>query len=174
MGAGKTTIGKNMASEIGCKFIDLDNYIEKKTGMSINEFFSLKGESEFRKEENISLREILEKYSSKRCKKLEDNLILALGGGTLTTEANTLLIKARTYCIYLRCRKSELAKRLEKSNSQRPVLKNKRREELEKYIYDLVQEREPSYFDCADLAVEINDGDLKNTLDRILNTIDIL
>ena len=72
MGCGKTTMGKNMAKALRYNFVDLDEYIVKKTGESIKHIFKKKGEDAFRDLEKESLMEV--------CKK--DNLVISTGGGT--------------------------------------------------------------------------------------------
>ena len=115
MGAGKSTIGKHLARITGYPFIDLDHYIEKRVGMSIPEFFKREGEEAFRAEELASLQEILEGDLSGEDKKGK-NLILSLGGGTVTREACATLIKEKTCCIYLYCKKEELARRVKRND----------------------------------------------------------
>ena len=72
MGSGKTEIGSRISQKLGMKFIDLDQYIEKKEDSSITKIFEKKGDIYFRKIESKYLHEIIKK----------DNIILSLGGGT--------------------------------------------------------------------------------------------
>jgi shikimate kinase len=91
MGCGKSTIGKKLAKTLSCKFIDLDKYIERKTGESIQQIFKEKGEKYFRVLETESLMEICE----------SDNLVIATGGGTPCFFDNMQRILARQlfhYC----------------------------------------------------------------------------
>ena len=64
MGCGKSSVGRELAALLSCSFIDLDAYIEKKTGMSIPEIFSEKGEQGFRLAEKDALKEVLSLYGS--------------------------------------------------------------------------------------------------------------
>ena len=72
MGCGKSTIGKDVAKKMCLDFVDLDNYIAKKTALSINQIFKEQGETAFRKLEKVCLLEV--------CKM--DNFVVATGGGT--------------------------------------------------------------------------------------------
>ena len=72
MGSGKTEIGSRISQKLGMKFIDLDQYIEKKEDSSITRIFEKKGDIYFRKIESKYLHEIIKK----------DNIVLSLGGGT--------------------------------------------------------------------------------------------
>ena len=65
MGAGKSTVGKYLAQLLRYDFIDLDQYIEQKYNMTVNDFFAQKGEEAFRLEEYDSLSEIVGKYYGK-------------------------------------------------------------------------------------------------------------
>ncbi|HOR39786.1 MAG TPA: shikimate kinase, partial [Paludibacteraceae bacterium] len=71
MGAGKTTIGEQLAERLGYKFLDMDHVIEEKMQQSVSQIFSEKGEEEFRRLE----RECLEEIST------EQNVVVATGGG---------------------------------------------------------------------------------------------
>ena len=72
MGSGKTEIGSRLSQKLGMKFIDLDQYIEKREDSSITKIFEKKGDIYFRKIESKYLHEIIK----------EDNITLSLGGGT--------------------------------------------------------------------------------------------
>ena len=85
MGSGKSTVGQLLATHLGYDFVDYDEYISKKEGMTISELFDKKGEIYFRKKEAEYLKEILETTSSKK--------IVALGGGTPCYGSNLNTIK---------------------------------------------------------------------------------
>ena len=170
MGAGKSTIGKHLARITGYPFIDLDHYIEKRVGMSIPEFFKREGEEAFRAEELASLQEILEGDLSGEDKK-EKNLILPLGGGTVTREACATLIKEKTCCIYLYCNREELARRLRRNSSNRPLLKEKSDTEMEEFIGNLMQQRENTYICCAKHIVDTAGKRLQDVIEETLNLV---
>ena len=163
MGAGKSTVGKHIARITGYPFIDLDSYIETKRGMSIPELFVKEGEEAFRQEEYESLKEILSNP--------DNNLILSLGGGTVTRENCAKLIKEQTKCIYLYCTKEELAKRVSKNPGQRPLLQGKTNQELIDHIYNLMLQREPIYKACAHTVVDTSNSNLPQIIEQLLNII---
>lgn len=136
MGSGKTTFGRKLAGSLGCDFIDLDEFIEKSTGQSIQEIFSARGESIFRELEREALSKVL---SSAR-----GDLVLALGGGTVLDPRNAQLIKEHSVLIYLKVDARELSRRLEGCRT-RPLLDG--RDPLE-----LLRSREPVYASLADLS----------------------
>ena len=116
MGCGKSTVGRILALRTGFSFIDLDEYIEISTGLSVAEIFSLDGEEGFRSKESLYLKEVLENHLSK-------NLILALGGGTVLKDENVAAMRdAGCLTIYLEVPLEVLQSRLENDSGQRPLL----------------------------------------------------
>ena len=73
MGAGKTTIGRQLASELSLEFFDSDHEIEKRTGVTITHIFDIEGEAGFRKRETAMLDELTE----------QKGIVLATGGGAI-------------------------------------------------------------------------------------------
>lgn len=83
MGAGKTTTGRLLAEGLGWEFLDLDAYVEARTGLSVPEIFALQGEAQFRQLESSALASALGRQ----------HLVLALGGGTPEVLTNRLLLE---------------------------------------------------------------------------------
>ena len=135
MGCGKSTIGKKLAKTLSCKFIDLDKYIERKTGESIQQIFKKKEEKYFRVLEIESLMEI--------CK--SDNLVIATGGGTPCFFDNMQRILDKGICIYLNMEANNLTKRLSKEKSKRPLIENLTEKYLVNFIRKKLVEREVFY-----------------------------
>ena len=133
-GCGKSTLGKKLAQKTGYKFIDMDNYIEEKMGMFIDEIFEKYGEDFFRALEVNTLNEF---HSL-------DNVIISTGGGVIKNKHNKELMNG--LCIFLEVPLDELDKRLKKSSIVRPLLK-------EKTVYDLYNERKELYEYFLDLKV---------------------
>ena len=168
MGCGKSTIGRNLAAFVYSDYIDLDEYIEKRVGMSVKEFFALNGEAAFREEEKSALEEILKIYSCRNAvPKCADsvpecadshssehgNLVLSLGGGAPTYAPTAKLIKERTFCVYLTASKETLYRRLSKNNAKRPVLQGKQGDELMTFIEELIAKRENCYKEVSQMEL---------------------
>ncbi|HEY0308280.1 MAG TPA: shikimate kinase [Acidobacteriaceae bacterium] len=116
MGAGKTTVGRQLAAELGWEFLDLDTMIEARTGISVPRIFAEKGEAAFRRIESLALAVALgRKY-----------IVLALGGGTPELLTNRLLLEQtpRTLTVYLHAPLSVLTARClsQQDAVERPVL----------------------------------------------------
>lgn len=83
MGAGKSTVGRLLAAQLGWTFLDLDAHIEQRTGRSVPEIFAEDGEARFRRLESAALANALQ----------HDRLVFALGGGAPETLTNRLLLE---------------------------------------------------------------------------------
>lgn len=138
MGCGKSSVGRELSRLLSLPFVDLDEHIESREGRSIRNIFESEGEASFRKMELEALTEILFQESSSEPNQDaagepgEDSpqtdytqtkdMILALGGGTLTTPECAELVAEHTFCIYLKTSADELFRRLESESATRPML----------------------------------------------------
>lgn len=117
MGSGKSTVGRVLAASRGWDFIDLDDEVVRREGRGIPELFAEGGESLFRKVELAALEAVLGQYSGK-------DLILSLGGGTLTTPAALQLVLTGTLSVYLHASIKTISARLGEDSSSRPLFRN--------------------------------------------------
>ncbi|GAA4824242.1 shikimate kinase [Marinicella pacifica] len=139
MGAGKTTVGKQLAMRLGKTFCDVDQELEKRTGVPVNLIFDIEKEAGFRLRETAMLTELLQR----------ENCIIATGGGVVVTDENRQLLAQTPHTVvYLKTAVKHQLKRL-KRDKQRPLLQGAgRRERLMK----LAKERNPLYESVADLS----------------------
>lgn len=135
MGAGKTSLGQNLALSLGLNFFDLDIEIEKRTSFSISETIFNKGELFFRKLERELLLEILEK----------EDFVLAVGGGTPCYYDNAEKIAQNSLSIYLQYSVPTLFERLNENQRQRPLIAHLDGPGLKEYIGKHLMERMPFY-----------------------------
>ena len=112
MGAGKSTVGKSLATILNMTFVDLDEEISKSAHMSIIDIFSKYGESHFRSLEFEAL--------ERAC--LMDNSIISLGGGALCSQKSWAVIPSNAHVIWLKADVDTLVDRL-KEDKSRPLLK---------------------------------------------------
>ena len=135
MGAGKTTVGKSLAKELGVPFYDLDWYIESRMRKTVAQIFAEKGEDGFRKIEYNMLHEIAE---------FED-VIVSCGGGTPCFFDNIDYMNQQGPVIYLKAEPEVLYKHLVMSKNDRPLLRGKSPEQLITFIREQLEKREPFY-----------------------------
>ncbi len=140
-GCGKSTLGLKLAEKLKYEFIDIDNYIEKKACMFIDEIFEAYGEKYFRELETNTLKEFMDL----------DNVIISTGGGIIKNKAHKELMNG--LCVYLDVPLEELEIRLNKSNVVRPLLQTKT-------VYQLFEERKDLYDFFADVKVDNRNIDL--------------
>ena len=116
MGCGKSSVGREIASRLGCPFTDLDEFIEKQQGRSVASIFSSEGEAGFRAIELEALADVIFEYEG-------GTMYISLGGGTLTTSEARTIIRACARCVYLRASVDTLVENLIISGiSSRPLL----------------------------------------------------
>lgn len=114
MGAGKSTVGALVAKDLGWTFLDLDQVIEADSHQTVAEIFEQHGEAEFRRREQLAVRQLTR----------EENIVLALGGGTIEDEfSRSLLIAAPGNClVFLEADLQELLERCAAGGKARPLL----------------------------------------------------
>jgi shikimate kinase len=154
MGSGKSTIGAELARQLGLSFTDLDQSIEDAKGSTIAEIFAKEGEAHFRQLETLHLQHFVNTHSSG---------ILAAGGGTACFNGNMDVMNEEGITIYLKCTADTLRKRLEDS-LQRPLLWQSAFS-LDNHLH----EREVHY-QSARYTIT-NDGKIKEAVDAILGLI---
>ncbi|HMG95312.1 MAG TPA: shikimate kinase [Gemmatimonadaceae bacterium] len=110
-GVGKSTIGRAAARQLGRPFLDFDQEIERRSGMSIREIFRLKGEDHFRAQEFELTKEL----------SATGGMVLSPGGGWITQEGSVELLRSAGRIIYLRASPDAVAKRLRRVET-RPLL----------------------------------------------------
>ena len=158
MGSGKSIIGKNLSKNLNLKFYDTDKEIELKTKKKISAIFEEKGESYFRDIEEKICIEIL----------TNENCVISLGGGSITSKKIRKLIKKNSYSIYLQVKLNILQKRL-KFSRKRPLLN--KNFDRRKILQSIFKDRQ-KYYERADLIIN-NDGDKFQTLNEIKSQLNM-
>jgi shikimate kinase len=139
-GAGKSSIGRQLAKRIAWPFHDSDTELEGRFACSVRSFFEREGEAAFREAESRVLDELT----------LLGEQVLATGGGVVLRDANRQLLAERCTVIYLRCSPDELFRRL-RSDTQRPLLQVS---DPRTKLRELHAERDPLYRSVAHFVLE--------------------
>ncbi len=135
MGAGKTTLGKAFARDLGLTFIDLDWYIEERFHKTVQQIFAERSEEGFRDLERRMLHEVAE----------FENVVISAGGGTPCFFDNMEYMNQNGETVFLEVSQEVLFRRLKVAKQQRPLLAQKTDEELKTFISDALQKRMPHY-----------------------------
>ena len=156
MGAGKTTIGRRLATRLGWKFIDLDEEIERREGHPIADIFLERGETHFRQIEQLALRRVSTSTSTEKS-------IIALGGGAFLDAENRAIADNSGLTIWLKVSFAKAVDRV-KIDGTRPNFTSKEQAEA------LHQTREP-YYAMAKLHISTDQGTPDTVVDEILGAI---
>ena len=154
MGAGKSTIGRQLAKELGWEFVDSDHEIEARTGASIPLIFDVEGEAGFRLREKKVIDEL-----SRR-----EGVVLATGGGVVLDPENRAHLAARGVVVYLCATADQLYARTAKDRN-RPLLQTP---DPRGKLQNLLAQRDPLYREIADLVVDTGKRSVRTAEREIL------
>jgi len=160
MGSGKTTVGHLLATKLGYGFVDMDTYMEEKLFKSVHQIFVEFGEKKFRLIEQHCLHEIAD----------FDHVIISTGGGTPCFFDNMKYINDHGISVYLKLPAEVLTKRLEESHAnKRPLLSERKGEELLMFIKEGLSIREP-FYSQANFSVT---GEIESAVSKIFELINM-
>jgi len=157
MGAGKSTIGRMLAKEIGYRFLDSDRIIEDRCGANIPWIFDVEGEDGFRQRETAMLRELAE----------EESTVLATGGGAVMRPENHELLKKASVVVYLRTSIEQQVERTRKDRN-RPLLQN---DDPEAVLRKLFAIRDPIYTELADIVMHTDRKSPRLVVRQLVNRV---
>lgn len=156
MGAGKSSVGRRLATRLGFNFIDADTEIEKAAGATIPEIFAEHGEAAFRDGERKVIARLLD----------QPRIVLATGGGAFMNGETRSRIRERSHSIWIKASLDVLAKRCAR-RSNRPLLANG---DLRSTLDRLMRERYPVYAE-AEFTVTSLDGPHEAVVEEILQVL---
>jgi shikimate kinase len=157
MGAGKSTIGRQLSKQLRMVFYDSDREIENRTGVDIPLIFELEGEQGFRKRERLVIDELTSL----------PNIVLATGGGAILDADNRKHLAERGLVIYLHASVNQQLART-KHDRNRPLLQTDNpRQRLE----DLLRLRDPLYREIADLVIDTDGKRVMAVVNQIIRKL---
>ena len=160
MGAGKTTVGRQLARRLGCAFFDSDREIEAACGVDIPTIFDFEGEVGFRCREE----RMIDLLTSKT------NIVLATGGGAVLREQNRLHLKNRGVVVFLDVDIDVQVERTSRNNS-RPLL---RHGDARATLMEISRLRGPIYQELAHVHISTSNQRHQRVVDKICRKLDEL
>ena len=139
MGAGKSTIAKELVKKTDAKRIEMDQMIVEQQGMAISDIFDKYGEEHFRDLET----ELLRSFSGKT------NMVVSCGGGSVLRDENARLMKENGCIILLKATPETIYERV-KNSTERPILNGNMNVE---FIRELMEKRRKKYEAAADIVI---------------------
>ncbi|MDH2925048.1 shikimate kinase [Nicoletella semolina] len=160
MGAGKSTIGRQLAQMLNMDFLDSDTVIEERAGADIDWIFDLEGEEGFRKREERIINELTQ----------SQGLVLSTGGGSILSKENRNLLSARGIVIYLETTINKQFERTQRDR-KRPLLQT---EDPYQTLQELAKIRNPLYEEIADITLKTDEQSAKVVATQIIDMMDNL
>ncbi|WP_395480018.1 shikimate kinase AroK [Candidatus Curculioniphilus buchneri] len=158
MGAGKSTVGRQLAQQLNMDFIDSDQEIEKRTGADISWVFDVEGENSFRDREEKIINEITK----------NQRIVLATGGGSIKSRETRHRLSSRGVVIYL---ETTIEKQLFRTqrDKKRPLLQVNT--SLREVLEALANQRNPLYESIADFTIRTDEQSIKVVVNQIINML---
>ena len=159
MGAGKSTIGRQLAKQLSMPFHDSDHEIEQRTGVDIPLIFELEGEAGFRKRESAVIDELTRL----------PNIVLATGGGAILDPVNRERLRSRGFVIYLHTSVKQQLSRTSRDRN-RPLLQTP---DPRKTLEELLEIRDPLYRETAQLVIETDGMRVRDVVRKIIRELQL-
>ncbi|SDB40105.1 shikimate kinase [Pseudidiomarina indica] len=159
MGAGKSTIGRQLARQLHLEFFDSDQEIERRTGADIAWVFELEGEEGFRTREEKVIEELTE----------NTGIVLATGGGSIMSKESRNRLSARGVVVYLQTTIEKQLARTQR-DKRRPLIADA--DDPRAVLENLAAIRNPLYEEIADIIIRTDDQSTKVVIDQIIEQVD--
>lgn len=158
MGSGKTTMGRVLARHLGKEFVDSDEEIIKRTGVTVPHIFDVEGESGFRQREAAAICDLTGR----------DNMVLATGGGAVMDGGNRAILTQNGIVIYLKANAHDLWQRT-RHDRNRPLLQT---DNPYARLVEIFQQRDPLYRQVSDIVVQSGKQSAHLLMLRLLDEIE--
>lgn len=159
-GSGKSTVGAQLARQLGIPCLDSDAAIEKRLGESIRSFFDREGEAAFRDVETEVIKDLLAGSAE---------IVLATGGGAVLREQNRQALREGATVVYLRSSPDELFRRL-RHDTKRPLLQVR---DPQRKLRELYAQRDPLYRETAHYVLETGRPSVHALVNMVLMQLEL-
>ena len=159
MGAGKSTIGRQLAQQLSMEFYDSDQEIERRTGADVGWVFDVEGEEGFRQREEKIINELTEKQG----------IVLATGGGSVKSRETRNRLSARGVVVYL---ETNIEKQLARTQRDKKRTLLQGVEPVRDVLETLAEERNPLYEEIADITIHTDDQSAKIVANQIIELLE--
>ncbi len=160
MGSGKTTVGKQLAKQLGKSFVDSDEEIQRRTGVTIPHIFDIEGEAGFRQRESGVLEELMQRR----------DIVLATGGGAVISPHNRSILRQGGIVVYLKSSVHDLWQRT-RHDHNRPLLQTA---DPRAKLQELYEHRDSLYSEIADVLMHTGKQSVQVLLQRLQQRLDSL
>ncbi|HEX5338511.1 MAG TPA: shikimate kinase [Gallionella sp.] len=158
MGSGKTTMGRALSKQLGKVFVDSDEEIQQRTGVTIPHIFDVEGEAGFRLRESAAIADLVSR----------DNQVLATGGGAVLAEQSRLAMRQNGIVIYLKASVHDLWQRT-KHDRNRPLLQTG---DPYAKLTELFQQRDALYQQVADIVIQSGKQSVNTLMQHLIKELD--
>lgn len=158
MGSGKTTMGRALARHLGATFVDSDEEIQQRTGVTIPHIFDVEGEAGFRLRESAAIADLVRR----------DKLVLATGGGAVLAEQNRMALRQNGIVIYLKASVHDLWQRT-RHDRNRPLLQDV---DPHAKLAELFRQRDPLYQQVSDIVVHSSKQSVHTLMLHVVSEIE--
>ena len=159
MGSGKTTMGRTLAKHLDKIFVDSDEEIQHRTGVTIQHIFDIEGEAGFRLRESVVIADLVKR----------ENMVLATGGGAVLAEQNRAVLQQNGIVIYLKASVHDLCQRT-RHDRNRPLLQTA---DSHARLTELFQQRDALYQQVADIVIHSGKQSVHSLMLHVLTEIEI-
>lgn len=157
-GAGKSTIGAEVARRLGVPFVELDALVAREAGMSLATIFEIHGEAHFRRVEREALRRFLDETPA---------AVLATSGSIVKDKETFALLRARTKTVWLKARARDHWDRVVAQGDGRPM---RGRADAKSELEELLRARRPLY-ERADVTVDTSQASVESAAARVVDAV---
>lgn len=157
-GSGKTSVGRRLARKLRVPFVELDQRVEERAGLSLGEIFSLHGEEYYRRIERDALIDLLTGPQS---------VVIAVGGGLVTSPDTYALLRRMATTVWLKAKEEDYWNRVTSQGDRRPMDQHPQARQA---LRDLVARREPLYA-RADITIDTTGLTVPQAVERVEQTL---